>query len=163
MQALAKLVVVLGALLFATPVFAAQWYISGFVSYNDPASPCNWQQGDICQTAVDAALGEGWSAEDISVRNTVARISTHNWALMQVGYSDYQPLVGKANIDMLPDFPFDAKMTSMTPATRNNLDNILTKWGIPTTCSSNAEGYRDFIRCLGRQIHPDWVETSWGN
>lgn len=150
-------------LMFVSPAFSAQWYISGFTGVGDPNYPvCSFENS--CFTTIDYIYGDNWQGEsDSYVREIVADAYNVGWCLMKINHTDYSPLAGVSDIDLLPDFPFDAKITGMTPETRNALVGILEKWGIPTTCSANASGYRDVIRCIGQQVIPDWTETSWGN
>lgn len=66
-----------------------------------------------------------------------------------------------ADVDMLPDFPLDAKVSAMANPKRTEMKATLTKYGIPTSVVDTADGYRDVIRAVGRTIKPDFVEDSF--
>lgn len=139
-------------LAFAAPAPAANYYISGVVNWP------NCTEFTPCQPVLDTLYADAGCTE----RDVVANLATHGWVLLRVECEDYSVFMENSQIDMLPVFPFDAKMTALYTTAKNTLDAVLAKWSISASCSGN-EAYRDTIRCIGQTITPTWSEAPWGN
>ena len=137
---------------FAAPAPAASYYISGVVNWP------NCTEYTPCQPVLDTLYDDGGCTE----RDVVANLDTHGWVFLRVECEDYSVFTENSQIDMLPVFPFDAKMSALYSTAKTALDAILVKWSISASCSGN-EAYRDTIRCIGQTINATWMETGWGN
>jgi len=148
-------VLVLVMLLCAAPPAPAgsRWVVAKWVPYESS----NYTAVDL-----DLGLNPSWMSEnyDLYTRYIVANFATHNWVLMRINYWDYATLQADNNVHFLPDFPLDAKISAMSAECKNMCDAALTDFGIPD-CMTGQEAYRDFLRCIGRQIAPNWSEEDW--
>ncbi|MBK5203859.1 MAG: hypothetical protein JJD98_00170 [Polaromonas sp.] len=83
------------------------------------------------------------------------------WALVLVATNNHAKLRNKPGIDALPDFPMDGKVSAINTATKNAMNLVLERRSIPTGLFGNADGYRDVIRGIGRQIDPAFDENNF--
>lgn len=88
-------------------------------------------------------------------------IPTLGWGFALVSSNDMARFKNDKDIDVLPDFPLDAKVGAMHAATKASMRSALVKYGIPTSISDNADGFRDVIRGIGRKVNPNFVEDSF--
>ena len=110
-------------------------YRSALKNYND----INHEFGEIAQ---DPITGQ----------------PTHTFVLAIIKTVNISRLIADKDIDVLPDFPLDGKMSAMQTATKNKLADALTKYGVSI---GGADGFRDAIRTIGRVIKPDFDENNF--
>lgn len=84
----------------------------------------------------------------------------HSWSLVVVEAKDHSALRQDARIDPLPDFPMDGKVSAINASTRGQALAALTRRAIATGVFSNADGYREVIRGIGRQLHAEFDENK---
>lgn len=92
---------------------------------------------------------------------TVNGIPTTNWALCIVDAQNHGKLISDSEIDPMPDFPMDGKVSAIQTNVRNAMINRLQARGIDTSFIGNADGYRDVIRGIGRVINPNFDENNF--
>ncbi len=102
------------------------------------------------------------------IKNYVAAISldasgnpTRPWALVRVAAKNHLPILARSDIDALPDFPLDAKMSAMQQATKSAVRSRLQARGIALEAVDNADGFRDVVRAIGREINPNFHEENF--
>lgn len=88
-------------------------------------------------------------------------VPTSTWSLVIVNTVNHGPLLADPDLDVLPDFPMDAKMAAMHANTRSGMEQKLQARGINTTFLATVDGYRDVIRGLGRKLNPDFSENNF--
>jgi hypothetical protein len=86
---------------------------------------------------------------------------TSSWALVLVSAIDHLPLLEDPEIDPLPDFPKDAKVSAMHQATKQAMRAALVRRGVGGGSADNADGYRDVLRAIGRRLNPDFHEDRF--
>lgn len=74
---------------------------------------------------------------------------------------DHALVRNHADIDALPDYPLDVKVSAMNAATKAAAFARLQARGIDVSNLGQADGFRDFIRELGRQHEPTFSEDSF--
>lgn len=82
------------------------------------------------------------------------------YAFVVVGGNKHVEIQRDSRIDDLPDFPMDAKVSSMHKPTKDKMVEKLQKRGIPTAFLATADGYREVIRQIGRQLEPQFDENG---
>lgn len=85
----------------------------------------------------------------------------HNWALEIVGTKDHAILRGKQKIDPCPDYPLDAKLSSMEVATKEHWKGQMQRRGISLANLQETNGYRVWLRQVGRQLDPTFDEAAF--
>lgn len=83
------------------------------------------------------------------------------WGFALVASADMARFAKDNDIDVLPDFPLDAKVGAMHSVTKTKMRNSLTKHGIPTSIADNADGFRDVVRGIGKIVNPNFVEDAF--
>jgi hypothetical protein len=83
------------------------------------------------------------------------------WALVRVATKDHRPLLTDPRLDVLPDFPMDARMNAMQTAARNRMEQALSRRGIDVGLVAGADGFRDLVRALGRKHDPQFHEDAF--
>jgi hypothetical protein len=81
------------------------------------------------------------------------------WALVVVDAPDHGVALNDRDLDVLPAFPLDARMTAMQNATRTAMINRLRARGVNVDAVGNADGYRDVIKIIGQRVRPEFDET----
>lgn len=76
------------------------------------------------------------------------------WCLTVARGTRWGLLDGNPDIDLLPDYPRDAKLSAMHTATRSQMAQRLRARGISTAVFSVADGFRDVIHELGVTHEP---------
>lgn len=83
---------------------------------------------------------------------------THTFVLAIVKTVNLGRLMADKDIELLPDFPLDGKMSAMQTVTKNRMSDALAKYGVSI---SGADGYRDAIRTIGKLITPTFDENNF--
>lgn len=78
----------------------------------------------------------------------------HGECLVIVATSNHAKLRNDPNLDPLPDFPMDGKVSSINTATKNAMIVALQKRGFSTSGVSNTDGFRELVQSIGRQRDP---------
>lgn len=85
---------------------------------------------------------------------------TSSWALALVAAPNHTPLLSDQRLDALPAFPLDAKVNALQTQARNRMQQALARRGIAVDVAS-ADGYRDVVRGIGRQLNPAFSEENF--
>jgi len=72
------------------------------------------------------------------------------WCLVIAAGQNHALADGVQGIDGLPDYPLDVRLSAMHTPTKLAAFARLSARGVDTTSLSNADGYRDVVRTLGR-------------
>ena len=83
---------------------------------------------------------------------------THSFVLAIVETASLSRLMKDDDIDVLPDFPLDGKMSAMQGNTKSAMTATLAKYGVSIR---GSDGFRDAIRAVGRVIKPDFDENDF--
>lgn len=83
------------------------------------------------------------------------------WCLVIAAGKNHALVNSNADIDPLPDYPLDVKLSAMNTATKLAAFNKMAARGINTNALSNADGYRDLIRGLGQQHEASFSEDNF--
>lgn len=86
---------------------------------------------------------------------------TSTWALVVVDAKNHAALIADKDIDDLPDFPLDGKVSAIQNATKTTMKTKLAKRGIPTAFIDGTDGYREVIRGVGRLLQADFNENDF--
>lgn len=73
-----------------------------------------------------------------------------------VNTDDHSVLRRDVDIDALPDFPLDGKLSAIQTGTKNAMLAALAARGYDTTSLGNADGYRDVLQSIGLQRDPNF-------
>ena len=82
------------------------------------------------------------------------------WCLAKVAAIDHALLLADTTLEPLPDFPLDAKMTAMHGPTKDRMQQGLGRFSISVDVG-RADGFRDVVRGVGRQLDADFHEDSF--
>lgn len=74
--------------------------------------------------------------------------------LVVVATDKHAKLKADPDIDALPDYPLDGKVSSINTATKNGMIAALKKRGFSTADVSSTDGFRDLVQSIGRQRDP---------
>lgn len=85
----------------------------------------------------------------------------HEFALVLVEAVNHAAILADTTIDALPDFPLDGKVSAINTATKNRMISTLERRGIDTSFVSNADGYRDMIRGIGKGLDLNFDENHF--
>lgn len=80
----------------------------------------------------------------------------HTSCFVLVNTVNHALLRNDVDLDNLPDFPLDGKVSSINTATKNAMITALQKRGFDTSEISNTEGYRDTLQTIARQRDPNF-------
>jgi hypothetical protein len=83
------------------------------------------------------------------------------WALVLVNVANHLPILARADIDALPDFPKDAKVGAMHQATKLAMRARLVARQINPDTLDNADGYREVLRGIGRKLDGAFHEDNF--
>lgn len=83
------------------------------------------------------------------------------WALVIVAAKNHAALIADPDIDDLPDFPLDGKVSSVHTATKNAMKAKMEKRGIATGFVDGTDGYREVIRGIGKLLDPTFDENNF--
>lgn len=97
---------------------------------------------------------------------TSAAVAVHpsgNWALVVLSNPAGVPAFpGDSEVDALPDVSLDVEHGAIDRGRRNAAEAALRKHGANVPDVLNGDGYRAFIRGVGRQCRPDFSEDDFG-
>lgn len=133
-----------------------RYYLCDVIGDGDPDVELTPTTGPFRPAVAD--YGVTWAGTIPS--DPVTGHPVHSWALVVVESKDHSEIRKDARIDALPDFPMDGKVSAINAATRSQALAALSRRGIATGVFSNADGYRDVIRGIGRQLHAEFDENK---
>lgn len=84
------------------------------------------------------------------------------WALCVVSHPLGIPPIVDAEIDTLPDFAFDSKVSSMHTPTKTRMVQALQRRGIGTGFLAGTDGYREVVRHVGQLCDANFNEDGFG-
>lgn len=76
--------------------------------------------------------------------------------MVVVATLDHAILRGDADIDAMPDFPLDGKLSAITTGTKTAMFDALTRRGFDTSGLTNVDGFRDALQKIGLQRNPNF-------
>lgn len=83
------------------------------------------------------------------------------WCLVIASGQRHALAAAHPDIDPLPDYPLDVKVSAMNTLTRNRALQKMQARGIDVSDLSQADGFRDMIRSLGRKHEPTFSEDDF--
>lgn len=83
------------------------------------------------------------------------------WCLALVDTPGHGALLADVRLDALPDFPPDAKISSMHRPTKQAMTNAIQRRGVGTSFIEGADGYREIIRSIGRYLDTNFDENNF--
>jgi hypothetical protein len=81
--------------------------------------------------------------------------------LVLVSGANHAAALADARNDALPDFPLDAKVSALKTSTRVAARQALQRRGFDVSAIDNADGFRDVIRAVGRQLDAHFDENNF--
>jgi hypothetical protein len=84
-----------------------------------------------------------------------------NKCLVVVEANSHAAIQSLTGVNVFPDFPLDSKVTSMHTPTRQAMAAMLLSRGFSTDFLNGADGFRDVIREVGRQLDPAFNEVHF--
>lgn len=88
-------------------------------------------------------------------------IPTLGYGFALVSSKDMARFRSDRDIDVLPDFPLDGKLTALHGPTKAAMKSALAKHGIAATIVDGADGFRDVVREIGRTVNPAFIEDAF--
>lgn len=88
-------------------------------------------------------------------------LPTSSWALVLVSGANHLPLLLDPQVDALPDFPKDAKVSAMHLATKTAMRDAIARRGLDLGFADNADGFREVIRGIGRALNANFHEDNF--
>lgn len=86
---------------------------------------------------------------------------TSDWCLALVAAPNLGAIIADPEIDLLPDFSKDAKISSMHGPTKTAMLNALQRRGFPKAQFDGVDGFREVLRTVGRRLNPNFHEDSF--
>jgi hypothetical protein len=84
-----------------------------------------------------------------------------NWCLVMVSTNNHASVQALSGVDTLPDVSLDTQWNSVDKGKSDAAKVALTRRGIGLPSISPGDGYRVFLRGIGRQLQPDFVEDNF--
>lgn len=84
-----------------------------------------------------------------------------NVAFARVGGKNLAPILSMSDVEILPDFPLDAKLNAMHTATRHRMKQQIVARGFDPSVVDDADGFRDVIRGVGLFLQPGFNEDTF--
>ena len=98
------------------------------------------------------------------VTNWVAAVpqgaNAGEWVLVKAAGRDLRSLNTHPDIEVLPDFPHDAKISAMGKTAKDKMFNGIARVA-PLLNLDGVDGYRDVIRRLGQSRQPTFHEDNF--
>ncbi|MCC6530922.1 MAG: hypothetical protein IT531_00095 [Burkholderiales bacterium] len=85
----------------------------------------------------------------------------HDWCIVLASGKNFALAAGNPDIDLLPDYPLDVKVSAMATPTKTAAFGRLMARSIDVSDLSSADGYRDLIRALGRKQDAAFHEDAF--
>lgn len=126
-----------------------RYYLSPVVGDGSLSNPYRAQIADEPETSVAAVISTDANGQPTSA-----------WALCLVAAQSHGQLARDNRFGPLPDMLFDARMSALSGSAKAALDAALLKFGVAATVQN--EGYREFVRSLGRLVDPAFDENALG-
>ncbi len=84
------------------------------------------------------------------------------WCLAIVGTRNHQRVRAVRNIDPLPDFPLDGRVSAIDLVSRNAMSAALTRRGLNASAIVDGrDGFREVVRAIGRVNNPQFSELNF--
>lgn len=114
------------------------------------------------EDVLDPVTGmRAFSTANVIATDPVTGVPIKPWALVIATGQKHGLVANHPDIDPLPDYPFDAKLSAMHVPTKNQMVVKMQIRGIDTSFVGNADGYRDVIRSIGRLHVLDFDENNF--
>lgn len=120
-----------------------RYYISKIVGTGDEFDPFRPKIADY---------GVAWVGSIES--DPVTGRPIHPDCVVLVATANHAMLKGDPDIDAMPNFPLDGKLSAITNATKTAMYDALTARGFDTSGLVNTDGYRDVLQKIGLQRSP---------
>ena len=88
-------------------------------------------------------------------------IPTKTFGFALISSRDMARFRSDNDIHIFPDFPLDAKVNAMQVQTRQGISDAMSRFGVDSQLLTQADGFRDLIRGIGREIRLDFVEDAF--
>lgn len=122
-----------------------RYYISKIVGTGDEFDPFRPKIADY---------GVSWSGSIPS--DPVTGHPLHSDCMVIVATPNHAVLKGDPDIDAMPDFPLDGKLSAITTGTKTAMFDALTARGFDVSGLGNTDGYREALQKVGLQRSPDF-------
>lgn len=83
-----------------------------------------------------------------------------NYTLVLFEAKNHGQVVSDPRIRPLPEFPLDGRVNALSTAAQNALNNALSRFQVPISVSQ-ADGYRQVVRNIGRYLDPTFDENNF--
>jgi hypothetical protein len=114
------------------------------------------------QDVIDQKTGApAFSIASVIATDPTTGLPVFPWALVIASGTKHGLVQNHPDIDPLPDYPFDAKVSAMHAPTKNGMVGKMQARGINTAFIGVTDGYREIIRTLGRQHFSDFDENNF--
>jgi hypothetical protein len=131
-----------------------QYYLSKLVQDDVPPGGLQWRPKIARFVGVNVAA--------VIPVDPVTGKPLKDWCLCIVAARNHAQFRNDPDIDDLPDFPPDAKVSAMQKATKDRMMLNMRKRGIDDSVVDGADGYREVIRHIGRATgYPDFNEDNF--
>jgi len=131
-----------------------RWVLSKIVSDPEPGL------GNVYRMAIQRYPDLDFAFGEIPVDPDTG-IPTKLYGFALIASKNMARFAGDPNIDVLPDFPLDGKISAMHGPTKAAMLENFVRYGIPTGIVNNADGFRDVVRGIGRTINASFVEDAF--
>lgn len=88
-------------------------------------------------------------------------VPTKPWCLVLVADRNHGKLQNVPGVDPLPDYPMDGKVSAINAVARQAMLNRLAARSINGNVVQTADGYREVIRGIGRELNPLFDENNF--
>lgn len=120
-----------------------RYYISKIIGTGDETDPFRPKVADYGVAWVGSIESDPITGRPLHV-DCVVLVSTANHAVLK----------GDPDIDAMPDFPLDGKMSAVTAGIKNGMFDALTARGFDVSGLGQTDGYRDVLQQIGLQRSP---------
>lgn len=88
-------------------------------------------------------------------------VYTRNVCLALVNTINHLPLLADAALDAFPDVAMDIKVNAIHRLTMQRFEDRVRARGLSTDAFASADGYREVLRDLGRQLDSNFDENNF--
>lgn len=114
------------------------------------------------ENVIDPITGaKAFGSVSVIATDPITGQPVHPWTLTVAVGQKHGLLSNHPDVDPLPDYPFDAKLSAMHLPTKTQMIEKMQLRGIDTGFITNADGFRDVIRTLGRRHVADFDENNF--
>lgn len=131
-----------------------RWILSKIVADEDP------EFGVVYRMAIQRYQDFAYAFGEVPV-DPETGIPTNAFGFALVASKDMARFRNDLDVDVLPDFPLDGKVSALHQPTKVAMRGVLEKHGLPVSLADNADGFRDVVRGIGRAINPAFDEDRF--